>query len=112
MTRHHVVEPPLFLLGVAASLERGIRERRIDRTVSEAVMRALGADSFEEIEPHAFAAAAFELAPATGLPVPDASYLEVVRARDTILITADRRQLGAAGLLGLPAVGRSEIPSR
>jgi predicted nucleic acid-binding protein len=108
----HAVEPPLFLLEVAASLERGIRERRIDRTAAEAVMRALGAVSFEEVEPHAFAAAAFGLALATGLRVPDASYLEVARVRHATLITADRRQLEAAELLGIPAAALSDLPSR
>ena len=108
----HAVEPPLFLLEVAASLERGIRERRIDRTAAEAVMRALGAVSFEEVEPRAFASAALELALATGLRVPEASYLEVARARQAILITADRRQLEAAELLGIPAVALSDLPSR
>ena len=107
----HAVEPPLFLLEVAASLERGIRERRIDRTAAEAVMGALGAVSFEEVEPHGFAAAAFGLALATGLRVPDACYLEVARARHAILITADRLQLEAAEMLGIPAVGLSDLPS-
>ena len=108
----HAVEPPLFLLEVAASLERGIRERRVDRTAAEAVMRALGAVSFEEVEPHAFAATALGLALATGVRVPDASYLEVARVRHATLITADRRQLEAAELLGIPAVALSDLPSR
>jgi predicted nucleic acid-binding protein len=75
-------------------------------------MRALGAVSFEEVEPGAFAAAAFGLALATGLRVPAASYLEVARARHATLITADRRQLEAAELLGIPAVALSDLPSR
>jgi len=108
----HAVEPPLFLLEVAASLEIGIRERRVDRTAAEAAMRALGAVSFEEVEPGAFAAAAFGLALATGLRVPAASYLEVARTRHATLITADRRQLEAAELLGIPAVALSDLPSR
>lgn len=108
--RFHAVEPPLFLLEVAAALERGIRERRIDRTRSDAVMGALGAVSLEEIDPHGFAAAAFGLALATGLRVPDAAYVEVARVRHATLITADRRQLQAAEQLGIPAVALADLP--
>lgn len=108
--RLHAVEPPLFLLEVAAALERGIRERRIDRPRSEAVMGALGSVSFEEVDPHLFAAAAFGLALATGLRVPDAAYVEVARVREATLITADRRQLEAAELLGVPAVALFDLP--
>ncbi len=108
--RLHAVEPPLFLLEVAAALERGIRERRIDRPRSDAIMGALGSVSFEEVDPHLFAAAAFGLALATGLRVPDAAYVEVARVRHATLITANRRQLGAAELLGIPAVALSDLP--
>jgi predicted nucleic acid-binding protein len=108
--RIHAVEPPLFLLEVAASLERGIRERRIDQTGSDAVMRALGSVSFDEVDPHEFATAAFGLALATGLRVPDAAYVEVARVRHATLVTADRRQLEAAGQLGIPAVALSDLP--
>jgi predicted nucleic acid-binding protein len=108
--RLHAVEPPLFLLEVAAALERGIRERRIDRTRSDAVMHALGAVSFEEVDPHEFAAAAFRLALATGLRVPGAAYVEVARVRHATLVTADRRQLLAAEQLGIPAVALSDLP--
>ena len=108
--RFHAVEPPLFLLEVAAALERGIRERRIDRLRSEAVMGALGAVSFEEIDPREFGAATFGLALASGLRVPDAAYVEVARIRHATLITADRRQLEAAERLGIPAVALSELP--
>jgi predicted nucleic acid-binding protein len=108
--RLHAVEPPLFLLEVAASLERGIRERRIDRTQADVVMRALGAVSFEEVDPHAFAVTAFGLALATGLRVPDAAYVEIARVRHATLITADRRQLEAAEQLGIPAVALSDLP--
>jgi len=108
--RLHAVEPPLFLLEVAAALERGIRERRIDRPRSDAVMGALGLVAFEEVDPHEFAAAAFGLALATGLRVPDAAYVEVARVREATLITADRRQLEAAELLGVPVVALSDLP--
>ena len=108
--RLHAVEPPLLLLEVAAALERGIREGRIDRTRSEAVMMALGAVSFEAVDPHEFAVAAFGLALATGLRVPDASYVEVARVRHATLVTADRRQLEAAEQLGIPAVALSDLP--
>lgn len=108
--RLHAVEPPLFLLEVAAALERGIRERRVDRPRSDAVMGALGSVSFDEVDPHLFAAAAFGLALATGLRVPDAAYVEVARVRHATLITADRRQLGAAEQLGIPAVALSDLP--
>ncbi len=108
--RLHAVEPPLFLLEVAAALERGIRERRIDRPRSDAVMGALGSVSFEEVDPHLFAAAAFGLALATGLRVPDAAYVEVARVREATLITADRRQLEAAELLGVPVVSLADLP--
>jgi predicted nucleic acid-binding protein len=104
------VEPPLFLLEVAAALERGIRERRIDRTRSEEVMRALSSVSFEEVDPHAFAARAFGLALAAGLRVPDAAYVEVARVRHATLVSADRRQLEAAEQLGIPAVALSDLP--
>jgi len=108
--RLHAVEPPLFLLEVAAALERGIRERRIDRPRSDAVMGALGLVAFEEVDPHEFAAAAFGLALATGLRVPDAAYVQVARVREATLITADRRQLEAAELLGVPVVALSDLP--
>lgn len=108
--RLNAVEPPLFLLEVAAALERGIRERRIDRRRSDAVMGALGSVSFEEVDPHLFAAAAFGLALATGLRVPDAAYVEVARVRHATLITADRRQLEAADQLGVPAAALSDLP--
>jgi predicted nucleic acid-binding protein len=108
--RLHAVEPPLFLLEVAAALERGIRERRIDRPRSDAVMGALGLVAFEEVDPHEFAAVAFGLALATGLRVPDAAYVEVARVREATLITADRRQLEAAELLGVPVVALSDLP--
>jgi predicted nucleic acid-binding protein len=108
--RLHAVEPPLFLLEVAAALERGIRERRIDRARCDAIMDALGSVSFEEVDPHGFAAAAFRLAIASGLRVPDAAYVEVARVRRAILLTADRRQLEAAEQLGIAAVSLSELP--
>ena len=53
--RIRAVEPPLFLLEVAAALERGVRERRIDRTQADAVLGALDQVTFEEVDPHAFA---------------------------------------------------------
>ena len=108
--RLHAVEPPLFLLEVASAMEKGIRERRIDRARSEAVMAALGAVSFEEVEPHEFAGAAFALALSTGLRVPDAAYVEVARVRRATLLTADRRQLEAAERLGVPVVALSDLP--
>lgn len=108
--RLHAVEPPLFLLEVAAALERGIRERRIDRPRSAAVLGALGSVSFEEVDPHEFAAAAFGLALTTGLRVPDAAYVEVARIRAATLITADRRQLEAAEQLGIPVVALADLP--
>jgi predicted nucleic acid-binding protein len=108
--RIHAVEPPLFLLEVAAALERGIRERRIDHPRSDAVMGALGLVAFEEVDPHAFAAAAFRLALETGLRVPDAAYVEVARGREATLITANRQQLDAAELLGVSAVALADLP--
>ena len=108
--RLQAVEPPLFLLEVASAMEKGIRERRIDRARSETVMAALGAVSFEDVEPHDFAGAAFSLALSTGLRVPDAAYVEVARVRRATLLTADRRQLEAAERLGVPAVALSDLP--
>ena len=108
--RLHAVEPRLFLLEVAAALERGIRERRIDRPRSEAIMGSLGAISFDDVDPQAFAAAVFGLALATGLRVPDAAYVEVARVRHATLVTADRRQAVAAEHLGIAAVALSELP--
>jgi predicted nucleic acid-binding protein len=104
------VEPPLFLLEVAAALERGTRERRIDRARSDAVLDALDLVAFEGVDPHAFATTTFRLALATGLRVPDAAYLEVAAIRRATLVTADRRQLEAAERLGIAAVGLSDLP--
>ncbi len=109
-SRLHAVEPPLFLLEVAAALERGIRERRIDRLRADAVLGALTSVSFEEVDPHAFAAAAFRLALETDLRVPDAAYVEVARVRHAILITADRRQLAAAERRGIAAIALADLP--
>lgn len=108
--RIHAVEPPLFLLEVASVLERGIGERRIDRQLAHDVMGALASVSFEEVDPHAFASAAFGLALATGLRVPDAAYVEVARVRRATLITADLRQLEAAESLGVSAVAVANLP--
>ena len=108
--RIRAVEPPLFLLEVAAALERGMRERRIDQTQSEAVLGALDQVTFEEVDPHAFATRTFRLVLATGLRVPDAAYVEVAGIRRATLVTADRRQLEAADQRGIPAVALSDIP--
>lgn len=108
--RLHAVEPPLFLLEVASAMERGIGERRIDVLRSEEIMRALGAVSFEEVDPPQFAGAAFRLALATGLRVPDAAYVEVARVRHATLITADRRQFEASELLGVPVAALADLP--
>ncbi len=108
--RIRAVEPPLFLLEVAAALERGIRERRIDRAQSDAVLGALDLVTFEEVDPHAFAAATFRLALATGLRVPDAAYVEVARIRRATLVTADRRQREVAEQIGLAVVALSDLP--
>jgi predicted nucleic acid-binding protein len=108
--RLHAVEPPIFLLEVASALERAIRERRIDRRQSEAVIGALASVSFEELDPHAFAAAAFGLALEIGLRVPDAAYVELARVRRATLVTADRRQLEAAEHLGIACVTLADLP--
>jgi predicted nucleic acid-binding protein len=104
------VEPPLFLLEVASAMERGIRERRIDRARSEDILGALTAVAFEEVDPHEFAGAAFRLALSTGIRVPDAAYIELARARRATLITADARQLRAAEHLGVPVVALADLP--
>jgi predicted nucleic acid-binding protein len=108
--RIRAVEPPLFLLEVAAALERGMREGRIDRTQSDAVLGALDLVTFEEVDPHAFATATFRLALATGLRVPDAAYVEVAGIRRATLITADRRQREAAEQIGIAVVALSDLP--
>ena len=108
--RIHAVEPPLFLLEVASALERGIGERRIDRLVAQDIMDALASVSFEEVDPHAFATAAFGLALTTGLRVPDAAYVEVARVRRATLITADLRQLDVAESLGVPVAAVANLP--
>ena len=108
--RIRAVEPPLFLLEVAAALERGMRERRIDRTQSDAVLGALDQVTFEEVDPHAFATATFRLALAAGLRLPDAAYVEVASLGGATLVTADRRQLEAAEQRGIPAVALSDVP--
>ena len=108
--RIRAVEPPLFLLEVAAALERGIRERRIDRTQSEAVLGALDQVTFEEVDPPAFATGTFRLALATGLRVPDAAYVEVAGIRRATLVTTDRRQLEAAEQRGIAAVALADVP--
>lgn len=108
--RIHAVEPPLFLLEVASALERGIRERRIDRPRAEEIMRALASVAFEEVDPHEFAGSAFRLALRAGTRVPDAAYVEVARARRAILVTADERQLAVAAALGVPVVALADLP--
>jgi predicted nucleic acid-binding protein len=108
--RIRAVEPPLFLLEVAAALERGVRERRIDRTQADAVLGALDQVTFEEVDPHAFATATFRLALAAGLRVPDAAYVEVAGIRRATLVTADRRQLEAAEQRGISVVALSDVP--
>ena len=100
----------LDLLEVASVLERGIRERRIDRPRAEEIMRALASVAFEEIDPHEFAGSAFRLAPRAGTRVPDAAYVEVARARRAILVTADERQLAVAAALGVPVVALADLP--
>jgi len=104
------VEPPLFLLEVAAALERGMREGRIDRTQSDAVLGALDQVTFEEVDPHACATATFRLALVTGLRVPDAAYVEVAGIRRATLVTADRRQREAAEQAGIAVVAISDLP--
>ena len=108
--RISAVEPPLFLLEVAAALERGIRERRIDRTHSDAVLGALDQVTFEEVEPRAFATATLRLALATGLRVPDAAYVEVAGIRRATLVSADRRQREAAERAGVAVVALADLP--
>ena len=108
--RIRAVEPPLFLLEVAASLARGVRERRIDRAQSDAVLGALEQVTFEEVDPPAFATATFGRALVLGLRVPDAAYVEVARIRRATLVTADRRQREAAELAGIGVVALSELP--
>ncbi len=109
--RIRAVEPPLFLLEVAAALERGMREQRIDRTQSDAVLGALDQVTFEEVDPHAFASATFRLALVTGLRVPDAAYVEVAGIRRATLVTADQRQREAAELAGIAVVALSDVPA-
>jgi hypothetical protein len=46
--RVNAVEPPLFLFEVACTLERGIRERRFDRTRAEQILRALESVALDE----------------------------------------------------------------
>jgi predicted nucleic acid-binding protein len=108
----HVVEPPLFLLEVASAMELGIRERRVTRPRAEEIMNALASVSFEEVDPHRFANAAFGLALSFGIRVPDAAYIEVARGRRATLITVDRRQLEAAERLGVPVVALADLPPR
>jgi predicted nucleic acid-binding protein len=108
--RIRAVEPPLFLLEVAAALERGIRERRIERTHADAVLDALDQVTFEKVDPHAFATAAFRRALATGLRVPDAAYVEAAGIRRATLVTADRRQRDAADEAGIAVVALSDLP--
>jgi predicted nucleic acid-binding protein len=108
--RIHAVEPPLFLLEVATVLERGIRERRIDRQVAQDIMGALASVSFEEVDPHAFATAAFGLALTTSLRVPDAACVEVARVRRAMLITADPRQFEVAESQGVPGAAVANRP--
>jgi len=108
--RVHAIEPPLFLFEVASTLERGIRERRIDRARAEQILQALQSVALDEIDPHDLAAAAFRLALATGIRVPDAAYVEVARTRGAILITADQRQIMAAESLGVPIATLAHLP--
>lgn len=108
--RVHAVEPPLFLFEVASTLERGIRERHIDRTGAEQILHALESVALDEADPHDLAGSAFRLALATGIRVPAAAYVEVARARGAILITADQRQVTAAESLGIPVATLAHLP--
>jgi predicted nucleic acid-binding protein len=108
--RVHAVEPPLFLFEVASTLERGIRERRIDHARAEQVLHALESVSLDEVDPHDLAGSAFRLALHTGIRVPDAAYIEVARIRGAILITTDRRQITAAESLGIPVATLAHLP--
>jgi predicted nucleic acid-binding protein len=108
--RMQAIEPPLFLLEVASALERGIRERRIDRDRAEEIMLVLGSVAFEEVDPFDVAGSAFRLALTSGIRVPDAAYVEVARTRGAMLVTADERQLAAADALGIPAVALADVP--
>ncbi len=108
--RVHAVEPPSFLFEVVSTLERGIRERRIDRTRAEEILHALESVALDEIDPHDLAGSAFRLALSTGIRVPDAAYIEVARTRGAILITADQRQITAAESLGIPVAPLADLP--
>lgn len=108
--RVHAIEPPLFLFEVASTLERGIREGRIDRTRAEQILAALESVTLDEIDPPDLARSAFHLALATRIRVPDAAYVAIARMRRAILVTADERQIGAADSLGIPVARLADLP--
>ena len=101
--------PPNFLLEVAAALVQGIRTGRIDRVTADAVLDALARVSIHEAEPHGFARAAYLLAMAQSIRVPDAAYVETARSLGIPLISADVAQRRTAEATGVHAVPLDEV---
>lgn len=103
---------PNLFLEVAAALVVGIRTRRIDRSTADAVLAALTRVQIDEVDPHGFATATYNLAIEHDIRVPDAAYVETARRLGAALVSSDGAQLRAASAAGLSAMAISEVPAR
>jgi predicted nucleic acid-binding protein len=104
------VEPAHFLLEVAGAVDRAVRDGRVDLQQARIALSSLEAVSFDDTPPMALAGDAFDIAASTGLRVADAAYLVCAGRNRALLVTADRRQLGVADLLGVPAAALDDLP--
>jgi len=104
------VEPAHFLLEVAGVLDRAVRDGRIDGLEARQALIALEGVGFDESPAMAVAGDAFEVAMSSGLRVADAAYLVCAARNGAQLITADRCQLEAAALHGVPVTALAELP--
>jgi predicted nucleic acid-binding protein len=105
------VGPPNFLLEVAAALVIGIRTRRIDRQVADAILVELARIGVDEVDPHGFASASYRVALIEGIRVPDAAYVETARRSGAALVSADLGQLRAASAQGVLTIPLGEVPA-
>lgn len=104
------VEPVHFLLEVAAGLIRAHRAGRLVADDCREALRALEAISVDSTDASIAATDALELALMSELRVADAAYAVCARRASTTLVTADRRQAGAATATGISVVSLSDLP--